>query len=310
MRRTLLVGLALFVGCRPEIEDDASRVEGPRILAVRAEPAEARPNEKVTLTALYTDGAAAVAGAPLGWSFCVARKPLAEPGSVDPGCLAGESAVVLGGGSSVVASLAADACRAFGPDRPIAKAGEPAGRPADPDATGGFFQPGLVRGGGASTTLFEVRLRCALPSAPQTISRAFEQRYVANTNPEIATVERVRAGAVETVGAELRVGAREEVRVRVSWPACAAAPCGGAEPYVSYDSAGRGLVDRREALVVSWLTSAGTWLSPRTGRSENDPVTSTESTFVAPASGTGTLFFVLRDARGGVAYRTVPFVVQ
>lgn len=305
----MLLMVVVAASCRPAIEDDASRIEGPRVLAVRAVPAEARPGEKVSLSALYTDGTSAVTDAPLGWSFCTSRKPLAEPSSVDPGCSTGESAVVLGGGSSVIAALAGDACRAFGPDRPIAKAGEPAGRPADPDATGGFFQPGLVRGRGVSTTLFEVRLRCALPSAPQAISRAFEERYRVNTNPEIVAIERVRGDVVEPLGSELRAVPGENVRVRVTWPECQA-PCGGAERYVSYDSVGRALVERREALVVSWLTSEGTWLSPRTGRSEGDTVPSAESTFVAPSGGGGTLFFVLRDSRGGVGYRTVPFIVQ
>jgi hypothetical protein len=303
-----------LVACRPELDDDASRVDGPRVLAVRAEPAEARPNEQVTLTALYTDGTRAIVDAPpvsLAWSFCTARRPLAEPGPIDPACLSGAAARPIGNGSArVVTTVPRDACRAFGPDRPLAKAGEPAGRPADPDGTGGFFQPGLVGGGGASPSQFELRIRCTLPSVTQQVALEFEQRYGVNTNPELALVARVRGDLVEPLadGVELHAAPGERIRLRVGWPDCPdATACGGAERYVSYDVDARRLVDRRESLAVSWLTSAGTFVAPRTGRGEGDLATTSENEWIAPeATKDGTLFIVLRDARGGAAFRTLP----
>ena len=295
--------------CRPEIDDDASRVEGPRIIAVRAEPAEARPNERVTLTALHTDGSEAVIDAPLAWSFCTSRRSLAEPDPVDPACLSGAAATSIGSGVSVGATIPRDACRTFGPDRPLAKPGEPAGRPADPDGTGGFFQPGIVGGAGAPATMFEVRIRCGLASVPQQVSLELEQRYLPNTNPEIDRIERLRGDAVEVLanGAELRASIGEAVRLRVAWPDCAGLdPCHGAERYVSYDVGARALVDRRESVAVSWLTSAGSFAAPRTGVGENAASTSTENVWTAPRSPTsGSLFVVLRDARGGVAFRVI-----
>jgi len=307
---TLTAVALLFGACRPEIDDDASRVEGPRILAVRAEPAEARVNEKVVLTALYTDGSKAVADAPLGWSFCNARKALAEPDPIDPGCLSGSAARALGAGGSVPTTVPRDACRAFGPDRPLGKPGEPAGRPADPDSTGGFFQPGVVGGAGASPALFEVRVRCTLPSVPQQVSLDFEQRYRANANPEIAAVARVSGATVEAVGDDgLRAARGETIRLRVSWPDCVGdAPCGGAERYVSYDPSTRALVDRRESIAVSWLTTSGSFVAPRTGRSETDTTTSVENDWVA--AGAGSIFIVVRDARGGVTFRTIPVQIR
>lgn len=202
----------------------------------------------------------------------------------------------------------------FGPDRPLGKPGEPAGRPADPDGTGGFFQPGLVGGGGAKATLFEVRLRCALPSATQSVSLEFEHRYRPNANPTIARVEHLQ-GEVSSVIAEdgdLRLRPGESARLRVWWPDCGEdAPCGGAERYVSYDAEARALVDRRESMTVSWLTTRGQLASPRSGRGDAEQATSADNDLTAPAEvGEATLFIVLRDARAGFPFRSIGVRVQ
>jgi hypothetical protein len=214
----------------------------------------------------------------------------------------------------VSATIPRDACRLFGPDRPLGKAGDPGGRPADPDGTGGFFQPGLVGGAGASPTLFDVRVRCTLPSVTQEVSLEFEKRYRANTNPEIALVARLRDGAVEPIdsGVEIHAAPGETIRLRVGWPECPESePCGGAEHYVSYDPSSRRIVDRRESMAVSWLTTRGTFATPRTGRSESDLVTNTESSWTAPTStGPAAIFVVLRDARGGTEFRALPVSIQ
>ncbi len=311
---TALLIAAGFVACRPQIDDDASRVEGPRILAVRVEPPEAKPNAPVMLTALYTDGSRAVVEGSLpslAWSFCTTRRALAEPDPLDPACLSGAASLVVGRGSPrVAAKVPRDACRTFGPDLPLAKAGEPAGRPADPDGTGGFFQPGIVGGAGASSSEFEVRVQCSLASVTREVSALFEQRYHANSNPEIARIARVFSDHVEFIpdGVELDATPRERVRLRVEWDDCVDdTSCAGAEHYVSYDVDAKQLKDRREALTVSWLTSAGSFTSPRSGRSETDLATTSESEWIAPESAaTGTLFIVLRDSRSGAAFRTIP----
>ena len=305
----------LLSACRPEIDDDASRVEGPRIVAVRTDPAEGRPGEAVTLTALFTDGASAVVDAPLVWSFCSTRRALAETAPIDPACLSGAAVRTIPGASArVAAEMPRDACRIFGPDLPLGKPGEPSGRPADPDGTGGYFQPGLVGGAGARPALFDVRVRCTLSSVTQQVSLDFEARYRANANPEIDRLARIRGDEVEPIaeGAPLDVTAGETARLQVGWPDCSGdAPCGGAEHYVAYDVSTRALVDRREAIAVSWLTTSGTFSAPRTGRSEADLATSSESDFTAPSTpGAGTIFVVVRDARGGTAFRSIPVRVH
>ncbi|MBX3225870.1 MAG: hypothetical protein KIT84_30165 [Labilithrix sp.] len=279
-----VVSVMLAVSCTPALEDDASRADEPRVLAVRAEPAEARPGESVTLTALATDGTS------VAWSLCLARKALAESGPIANECLVyPESSVALGGGPSVRAELPRDACRNFGPDPPLGTNG----RPADPDGTGGYYQPGLAAG-----AAFSIRVRCGLAGATQAQVAEFESRYRINENPEIA---HVLADGVLTTGAlRARPGAR--LRLRVTWPASAA------EPYVAFDPAARTVVDRRESLRVSWLATAGTFATSRTGVDEADPATQSENDFTV--AGDATLYFVLRDSRGGVAFRALRVIVD
>ncbi len=311
--RLLLAALVgTSIACRPEVDDDASRVSGASILAVRAEPAEARANETVHLTALYTDGTTGVADASLAWSFCSERRPLAEPSPVDPECLSGVAIHAIGTGARVPATVPREACRVFGPDRPLARPGEPAGRPVDPDDTGGFYQRGVVGGSGAAFALFDVRLRCALPSATQDVALDFERRYRSNENPTIAGIARVRENAEEPIldNVELRASPGETVRLRVAWPECAEGPCGGAEHYVSYDVGSRSIAPRRESMMVTWRATRGRLAFPRTGRGETEQITATENDFVAPAAGRATVFIVLRDARGGTAFRSVSVRVE
>jgi hypothetical protein len=276
MKRLLF--LVLLCACKPELEDDASKVDAPRVLAVRAEPAEARPGEVLELAVLSTRGESTAK-----WSLCTARRPLADPNAL---C---EDLVVIGSGAKIKTTVPPDACRAFGPDRPIAKLGEPAGRPADPDATGGYYLPGLVEAEDAAPVTFDVRLRCGLPGATQELLLDFERRYHANNHPVLASID-----------APSRVTPRSTSKIHATWPA------ESAETYVAYDPGARRLVDRRESIHASWFATRGRFASARTGRDEGDSATDTENDWTAPdASGSVTLWIVLRDARGGVAFRSV-----
>ncbi|MEO5769647.1 MAG: hypothetical protein ABIS92_14945, partial [Polyangia bacterium] len=73
-----------------------------------------------------------------------------------------------------------------------------------------------------------------------------------------------------------------------------------------FDRAARTLVDTREALRVSWFTTAGEYLHDRTGRASEDRELSSENSWTAPvmggapgASGSVHFWVVLRDSRGG-----------
>ena len=69
-----------------------------------------------------------------------------------------------------------------------------------------------------------------------------------------------------------------------------------------FDIAARTLVDTREAMRVSWFTTAGEFVHDRTGRSSDDPELFTDNTWtVSAAQAAGPIYFwvVLRDSRGG-----------
>ncbi len=332
----------LLAACVPEFDDDLSQLRQPRILALQSEPAEAKQGA-VTLTALVAmPPDAADPGTP-DFALCVDRKPLTELGPVSPRCLAGigpgNSALLpLGAGPSVQATLPADTCRLFGPLRPEPKPGEPAGRPVDPDPSGGYYQPFVsVLPGAAESALGGVRLACGIAGAVQAQIVEFNARYVANANPAPAALELVTGeGSVPVAAdepeqsAETQVVAGQRLVLRVRWPDCPrTAECGdglcsegesvtdcadgcsvgngctGAESYAWYDPLTRSVASRRESLRVSWFTSAGRFAEERTGRSEGEAdVSFSDNTWQAPAAGVARIWVVLRDDRGGVGWRS------
>src|SRR5262245_25797023 len=107
------VSIAALVGCActTGIDVDLSLVDGPRVLAIAATPAEAKPGDAVELTALWVDAAGPRDGDELVWSLCTKRRALAEPGPVATDCLDGDGTVSLGMAASVAARLPDDACR-------------------------------------------------------------------------------------------------------------------------------------------------------------------------------------------------------
>jgi len=306
--KRLLPLLVLLAGCRPSLDDTTSLVDAPRLLGVRAEPAEAKPGETVTLSAIYATPEGPVVDPHAELSFCMARKPLSEPGAVSTGCLGDEpgAQLVLGVGASIQGQLPRDACRFFGPDRPAGAPGEPAGRPSDPDGTGGFYQPGRARFPGTDNAIFEVRIRCGLSGVTQSELAEFERRYKTNVNPEfeLAAVRGDRTDPIAE-GTELIAAPRETLTLRATWTACdPEVPCKGAERYVAYDAEHRVIASRREAMRVSWFKTAGSLGADRTGRGEDDVATDTTNTFTAPESGSAALWLVLHDSRGGIGLRT------
>jgi hypothetical protein len=306
-----LLPAILLLGCRPDFEDRSSELQRLRVLAIRSDPAEATPGAEVRLTALIADGQGGFTGLPLHWAFCTRPRPLDEPNAVSVQCFAGEAAFLdpIGKGDSVTGTLPNNACRQFGSDVPEPKEGEPPGRPADPDPTGGYYQPArlVVDSQPKLLALGQTRLMCGLPGATREVSEDFRVRYRANTNPAIAGVEIVGGAPIsfEKGAAAPVVGPGAALSFRVSWPECPAdAACGGAERYLQYDLVSRELVERTESMRASWFATGGEWDQDRTGREEGDPATSADNLWHAPTSpGKYTVFVVLRDARGGVDWR-------
>ncbi|HEX7604423.1 MAG TPA: hypothetical protein VF316_22545 [Polyangiaceae bacterium] len=327
-----LVGLV--ASCKPELEGRPSLVTGPRVLAVRGVPAEGEPRDPVTFDALVVDGAGTMATPPLSWSFCVARKPIAELGSVANACVTGESGALqlLGDGATVTSKLPQDACRNFGPEVPSPKKGEDPGRPIDPDSSGGYYQPlrvDLAGGGDALTTFASARLSCGVAGASSAESADFRARYHVNVNPVVARLSLDGADVADGASVAVRPGAA--VALVASWASCpqtdtcgdgvcgadesrasctddcAPAPkgCTGAERYVAYDAESRAVQVRRESVVASWFATGGSFSSDRSGRDGADVATDTQVTFTAPsAPGALHAWVVLRDERAGVGWRS------
>jgi hypothetical protein len=341
----VFVAVSVAMACVPKFGDDLSIVAFPRLVAVRAEPAEARAGTEVRLTALVLSPAEGdPAEERLEWALCSARKPLTELGPVSEPCIeefgaGGDIFRRLGRGRQVAGTIPGDACRRFGPLSPPADASGIAGRPVDPDPTGGYYQP-VVVGTDIGTTLGSVRLACGATGLPSTELIRYNQGYRPNENPEIERLDARAAGrdwaavAPRVAGedvAPLRVQPNERIELRASWPSCPREPscgdgfcsagenpttcredcgqnprgCGGAEAYLAPDPLTRTVRTRREGIAVAWYATAGTFEDEQTGRSETDPDgVDTENTWVAPdGEGRVRLWLVVRDDRGGVGFR-------
>ncbi len=308
MRRLAVVATALLfagaaVRCIPTLGPGDSLVTSPRILAVRAVPAEAVPGTKVTFTALVAaPGGTEDAGATVVWSFCNAPKPITEDNVVSNACVGdgpgvGDAAALtgVGAGLSVTARTPPKGCSVFGPD-----VGSMGLRPRDPDTTGGYYQPllasltGAGGAGGAGDAIELARIHCDLANASGATVTQFAKLYHDNQNPTLLPLTATLGGAAVNLSA---VAASAHVTLQASWPAASV------ETFAYYDAATQTLGTQREAMQVAWYGSGGTLDTESTGRAGDDPATTSDDGWTAPAqAGTVHLWVVLRDSRGGVDY--------
>ena len=300
--------------CKPDLDDRLSIVSTLRVLAVRAEPAEAAPKAPVMFTALVVDASGRRDDASIDWAYCNDRKPLAELGPVSTSCMqrASDGLAELGTGSHVEAAAQETACRQFGPDVPQAKTGEPSGRPVDPDATGGYYQPlrVLLSTDNVDTfTLGRARLTCGLTGATSEQLADFKSRYRANANPAIDALTMAGGTVVasEGMGEPAVVAPGAHIALRVSWTECRdrTADCGGAETYAVFDLTTRSVVDHRESIRAAFFATGGAFVDDRVGRDANDTATFVDNGWEAPRGpGRVHLWVVLRDDRGGVGWQS------
>jgi hypothetical protein len=292
VKRALLALLAVGA-CVPDLDQRTSIVDKPEVLAVVAEPAEAKPGTAVTYHALLATPGGEPVNAPLAWSYCTDPKPPTEDDAVSVLCLsdAGVALTVGAGGLDATGTLPMDTCMQFGPNPP----GQ-GFRPRDPDPTGGFYQPVGVRGtvdGAAVTTFGLDRIHCDLANAPPEIVTSFRMRYTDNQNPPALALD---TGGAPVDGATVAAGAT--IPLHASWPAAAA------ERYVSYDPSSVALVDRIESLRVSFYATAGRFDTDAAGVDEADAasITAVDDAWTAPAGpGPVVIWTVFRDSRGGAA---------
>jgi hypothetical protein len=349
VRFAVILLFAMAGGCRPEFDDRLSIVLFPRVLAVQSIPAEAAPKDPVAYRALVAvpEGLPSAEG-DLDWALCRARKPLTELGPVSPACLIPQSPdlVPIGNGATAMATLPADDCRLFGPDPPEPQPGEPAGRPVDPDPTGGYYAPVRVRlasSGSVVDATGQTRLVCDLAQVTREQLIEYRKSYRTNENPAIGSLTIERPSGEEVLAAEgseagpTHVRAGERLTLRAGWSPCpAVASCGdgicgeqetagncaadctrprgcsGAEPYVFIDPLSRKLLPKRESIRVSWFSASGSFDSDHTGRPEEEADTPySDNGWTAPATpGRARIWVVLRDDRGGVGWQSYAIAVD
>ena len=264
--RAWSLSIALLLGCQPAPEERRpSFIDGPRLLAVRAQPAEARPGATITLEALRVD-----AIEPPTFAFCVKGRSAAEYNAVDDACL-GDGPFIIP--IAATATLPLDGCALFGSEPRPPPPGQPPLRPADPDETGGYFQP--VRVAGRTIEGFgAVRLSCELPAVPAGIAQAYRERFRPNRNPTGLTLELT----------EGRLTARWDPESR--------------EPFVRFDVASGQLEERSERLRISWFSTGSPLPTDVTEVPEGN-----EASLEFPLEGRLTrVWAVLRDDRGGITW--------
>jgi hypothetical protein len=293
----LLAGAcALVPSCKPDFGERESLVDRTQVLAVTVDPPEAPPGELVKTSMLVVSPNGTIEAPPTGWAFCLTPKLLIENGAVSAACLANVVAPIGDARGGVTAQILMNACFQFGPETQSADV-----RPRDPDITGGFFLPIRARldgdpGKGQLTAFGFARLVCNLGNAPADLAAAFKAQYKANKNPTLSAIEAHLEGLAAPAALDA-IPRGAHVVLRASWRP------EDAEVYALYDIRNQAIVTKRESMRVSWFTTAGSFDVDRSGRTEDEMETFTENTWTAPDDARTThLWFVLRDARGGVAF--------
>jgi hypothetical protein len=315
--------MAALVGsgaaCKPDLGSPISLVGGPRILAVRGMPPEAKEMAPVTYDLLAVDVDGTIASPQAMWAVCKVPRPPSDSGSINPQCLTIPDDA--GPAPTFTAPIpSADpndpnsngACSLFGPIKPT---NDPTARPRDPDVTGGYYLPVRVTlpddGGGGTLVAFDLeRIQCRL-IASQDIANAFNAPttgYQPNTNPAIGGLTlAVGGGAPMDVALTVpgttpvepaaSVSPGQRVALEASWAA------DSAETFPVFDLQTLVLDQQRESLRVSWFATGGVFDHDVTGRESDDMGLTVDDGWVAPEqAGLVHFWLVLTDSRGGVDF--------
>jgi hypothetical protein len=295
--RTLLACLFVVTACAPGWQDDAAFVTSARIIAVEAQPPEAEPGTRISLHAVIATPTGP-GSMPVSWSPCQSPKPAGENGAVNPSCITEPPSAPSGPAIELV--LPAGGCRLFGPETPPRVGNDPPLRPRDADETGGYQQPVRATLNG-QVTIASVRLACPLVTAPIEIAADFRQRYRKNQNPAAPAIFAVVDGAPVALDA---LPAGRAIAVTARWQP------EDAESFLAFDPASQTLRERREAMRITWFTSAGRIATPRAGRIETDRETTAVTSFQSDTPGNVHLWAILQDSRGGLATSHILLTVR
>jgi hypothetical protein len=307
LRRAISI-LLLLAACKPQFDQAPSQVREDRVLAVRGNPAEARPGVTVTYDVLTVNQNGEMPHLDADWAYCNVPKPLDENNTVSIGCTGNDMIDELGMGLTASGDVPLAACSLFGPDPPPQMPGEPPLRPRDPDVSGGYYQPVRFRAGSLEAFGLE-RITCALASAGADIAVQFGQEYKQNQNPSLLALAAAIGGGAP-LGFSTDTPSVVQVPVNALVSFTAAWPPESVESYPVYDLTTLTLVQHRESMRVSWFATAGSFAHDHTGRDENEMETTAENDWTAPSGAqTVHLWLVLRDSRGGVDYKSYDIAV-
>jgi hypothetical protein len=275
------------------------------LLAVRGEPAEAKPGANATYSFLLASPNGPVSEPDASWDVCLTPKPPAVSNAVSSACVQTPDATNTTAGQTFAAAIPSNVCSLFGPIAPAPVAGQPPVRPRDPDSTGGYYLPVRVRVATASAEelsgfAFE-RIQCNLASAPADAIQKYNSQYVANNPPAIDHTDLVDAtGNLQP----LDVGT-PSVSAGSTQTVAATFGDGSAETFPVYDPQSETLVNQQESLHMSWFVTGGKFEHDRTGVAAGETAISTSNQWTAPdQAGPIYLWLVLRDSRGGMDYKS------
>jgi hypothetical protein len=312
MNRVALALLVLWsaaaAGCKPDLGAPQSLITGPTILGIRGTPPESAEGGTATFDALTVDASGTVMAPPINWALCLAPNPPANGNDVSNACLSIPDDTATPA-PTFTATLATDACTLFGPIAPPPMKGQPPMRPADPDTTGGFYQPlrATWQSDAGPLLAFALqRITCTLANAPTDIAAMYAADYVPNNNPLVTDLVLDPAGAATSLyvagqtgstQAGATVSAGQQVTLQADFSA------DSAETFLVWNVLTLTLDMQRESLRLSWFATGGAFEHDATGRSPTETETFTQNTWTAPVT-PGPVYFwtVLRDDRGGIDF--------
>jgi hypothetical protein len=301
----LLASTVAPAACKPGVGQPAYLVTDYALLAVRGEPAEAKPGATVSYDFLLASPGGTVASAEAEWEICQTPKPPSESNAVSSACTGAPDAGAANAGQTFTAPIPGKACQLFGPIAPPPVLGQPAVRPRDADGTGGYYLPVHVwlpslPGGGLSGFALE-RISCNLANAPSSAIADYNNRYQPNVDPAVDHVDLVDGG-----GHRLSLDAGPQpVATSTAITIEATLGAGSAEMFPVFNQASQAVEDQQESLSLSWFVTGGSFEHDRTGVAAGDPATTTSNRWTAPIEpGIVHLWLVLRDSRGGAAFKS------
>ena len=300
---TIVLAGSIALGCKPEVGQAPSLITDYALLAVKGDPAEAKPDENVVYSFLLASPEGTVTDTTAGWDVCETPKPPAESNSVAGACNPPEPGAATG--QTFAAPVLTKACMLFGPIAPPVATGQPSIRPRDPDSTGGYYLPVRVKfpdlATGSLTGFAFERISCNLANAATDLVAEYDKRYQPNNDPGIATtdVSRADGSSFNLDSGSPTIAPGESVVFQATFAD------GSAETFPVLNPTGDALVDQTEDLYMSWFATSGSFEHDRTGVAGTQTATSTSNAWRAPGTAMPVyLWLVLRDSRGGTAFRS------